>query len=58
MRPNVFLLKIDLYALFLQIAHRGQAVHCIPGEAADGLGDDEVYHESGIDTKKAPNRRK
>ena len=41
--PYVFLFKIDLYAFLLQLPHRGQAVHRIPGKSADRLGDDQVY---------------
>ena len=42
-RVDVFLLEVDLDALFLELAHGSQAVHGVAGEAGDGLGDDEVY---------------
>ena len=41
--PDVFLFKIRLNALVLQLADGGQAVDCVSGKAADGLGDDEIY---------------
>src|SRR5699024_1179165 len=41
--PDVFFLKIDLHAFFLELAHRGQAVYRISGKAADRFGNDKVY---------------
>ena len=40
--PDVFLLEIDLDAVFLQLSDGGQGVDCVPRKAADGLGDDQV----------------
>lgn len=41
--PDVFLFKVDLHAMLLQLADGGQAVHRVSGKAAHRLGDDEVY---------------
>ena len=39
---DVFLLEIDLHAVLLQLANSDQTVYSISGEAADGLGNNEV----------------
>ena len=39
---NIFLLKIDLDALFLKAADRGQRVNSVTGEPADGLGQNQI----------------
>ena len=38
--PDVFLLEIDLDAVFLQLPDGGQGVNRVPRKTADGLGDD------------------
>ena len=38
----IVLFKVDLHALFLELPNGRQAVHGIPGESADGFGDDQV----------------
>ena len=40
--PDVFFLKIDLDAVFLQLPDGGQGVDRVPRKAADRLGDDQV----------------
>jgi len=40
--PDIFLFKVDLDMVLLQLADSGKAVYRIPGEAAHRLGDDEV----------------
>ena len=40
--PDVFLLEKNLYALVLQLSHRGKAVYRVPCETAYALGDDKV----------------
>ena len=57
-RPDVLLLKENLHTAFLELAHRDQTVDSVAGEAADGLGDDQIYHANEIDTNKALNRPK
>ena len=48
--PDVFLFKVALDAFFLQLPDGGQAVDSVPGKAADGLGDDEIYFVRLFDT--------
>ena len=40
--PDIFLLKIALDVVLLQGADGRQAVYGVPGETADGLGDDQI----------------
>ena len=39
---DIFLFKIDLHALLLQLADGHQAVYGVPGKPADGFRHDEV----------------
>ena len=40
--PNVLFLEIHLDSFILQLADGGQAIDCIPGEAADRLRHDQI----------------
>ena len=40
--PDIFLFKVALDAVFLELADGRKAVHGVPSESADRLGDDQV----------------
>ena len=40
--PNVLLLEVNLYTVFLELTDILQRVHGVSCKSADGLGDDEV----------------
>ncbi|BAR05085.1 hypothetical protein PSDT_0565 [Parascardovia denticolens DSM 10105 = JCM 12538] len=40
--PDVFFLEIALNAMLFEFPDGGQAVDCVPGEPADGLGENDV----------------
>ena len=47
---NALLLEVAFYAMLFELADGGQAVHGVSGEAADGLGHDQVYFARLFDT--------
>ena len=47
---EVLLFKDDLHPHRLQLAHRLESVHRIPGKAGDGFGEYEIYFVRLFDT--------
>ena len=47
---GVFLFKVDLRAVLLELADGGKVVHCVSGETAEAFRDDQVYLSCRFDT--------